>query len=82
MLNITKKLIRLRGCAITLPTPAISAGARKNVLPKPIRNWLTIICCGRVRLLEYASISAPAQMQASAIDRRQRASAPASRSTR
>ncbi|KWV85294.1 hypothetical protein PFLmoz3_05068 [Pseudomonas fluorescens] len=38
--NITEKLTRLRGLVSTFLVPSTMVGPRKNVPPKPSRNWL------------------------------------------
>ena len=66
MVNITEKLTRLRGSAITAPMPATMVGPRKYVPPKASRNWLTYMLTGRVWLVACASIRAPAAISSSA----------------
>ncbi|VVN45560.1 hypothetical protein PS663_05779 [Pseudomonas fluorescens] len=64
MPNITEKLTRLRGLVSTFLVPSTMVGPRKNVPPKPSRNWLTYRFCGRVRLLEKLSITDPVAISA------------------
>ena len=67
MPNITEKLTRLRGSAITPPMAASMAGARKKALPKPSRNWLSISWSGRVRLFDWLSSREATIMSASEV---------------